>query len=142
MGDGYSDFGKRDAVGNLIIFHDGIETSSSDGKFHDVERFREAIITVEIAEGSGDDRKLVPEIEISVDGSTWIHRATIIDTETEGDLRAVTEPIDNREYLRDNGTYVAYLQGNLGKYLRVRHIISGKSASFKVKTTGYFKAFL
>lgn len=139
MNDEYSKSGQREGVSELMIFHDGFETSNSIGEFHDVERFHEAIIIVEIAEGSGDDRKLVPEIEISVDGSIWIHRATIIDTETEGDLRAIMEPIDNREYLRNNGIYVAYLHGNLGKYLRVRHMISGKSPLFKVKTKGHFK---
>jgi len=133
------DFCKRNAVGEFVVFHEGIETFSSEGNFHDVERFREAIIIVEILANSGENLRLTPEIEISVDGFTWTHRATIIDTVTEGDLKAVTEPIDNREYLSKNGTYVTFLQGNLGKYLRVRHIISGKSVSVKVKTGGYLK---
>ena len=86
-----------------------------------------------------DEQYLKPQVQISPDDSIFVHRASIIDTNREGDLERLTGPRAEESGLFAIGTYQAQIEGHLGKYIRVVHTMtSGGSGTFKVKSVGNF----
>lgn len=102
------------------------------------EAYTEAEIVVYVGGVSGTLPTLVPEIEVSGDGEHWIHRYTIVDTETEGDLVRLTAPTVEGK-IRAVGTFGCILRGNLGKYVRLSLTVGGTSPVFILKAKGFFR---
>jgi hypothetical protein len=98
----------------------------------------EASIVVVVGTVTGTSPTLAPVIQISHDGTNWASRRVIVDTATQGSLTRLTAPTVEGK-IKTAGTYRAYIQGNLGKYLRIFWDVGGTSPSFPVTAYGVFK---
>ena len=119
-------------------FFNGTLTATWTSPDFECEDYNEALIVVSIFAVSGTTPTLVPEIEISGDRANWVHRYTIVDTDTQGDLTRLTVPTVEGK-LRAAGMYGSLLKDNLGKYLRVVATLAGTTPSYTLNITGYFK---
>ena len=133
--------GTRPISGERVVTHtffDKTVTASENSAAFNCEEFSECTIVCVVSAASGTTPTLVPEVEISGDGTNWIHRKTIVDTETEGDLTRLTAPTVEGK-IQGTGTFNCQIVDNLGKYMRVGLTVGGTDPSFTVEIIGYFR---
>ncbi len=115
---------------HVVLKSSTTETNSWTDNAIDVSRYNTAIIIVDITafDRTDLDELLTLEVEISYDNTNFIHRFTIVDEENEGDL-VTTSGDPDRGKLKTTGTYTAFLNGDIGKYLRTKGTLEGTTPS-------------
>ena len=128
----------KDLVEHTFI--DETLTVSKNSAAFDCEGYSEVEIVVVVSAPIGGTATptLVPEVQISGDGTTYFHRRTIIDTETQGDLTRLTAPTWEGK-LTVVGTYNCQLKDNLSGWMRISLTLGGTNPSFPVVVKGYFR---
>jgi len=106
------------------------ETSSWTDNALNVSKYNNVVIIADITafDRTDLDELLTLEVEISYDNSTFIHRFTIVDEDNEGDL-ITTSGDPDRGKIKATGVYTAFLNGNIGKYLRTKGTLEGTTPS-------------
>lgn len=133
--------GTKGSPGDVVITHtffDETVTESENSAAFNVEEFDSAEIVVYVGAVTGTTPTLVPEVEVSGDDTRWIHRYTIVDTDTQGSLTRLTVPTVEGK-IKATGTFGCLLKGNLGKQIRIGLTVGGSNPSFPVEIIGYFR---
>ena len=127
-------------VNNNNTTLDNAVTISASGDSEDTVDtvdFNEALIVVDVTAKTGGTPTLVPEVQISLDGTNFVHRWTIIDEEDLAsyvDLTRTTAPT-NEGKIGTEGQYVAMLKGQLGTSLKINYTLGGTGTpTFDVTT--------
>ena len=116
------------------------ETASWTDSGVDVSKYSECYLHIDITafDRTDLDELLTLEIEISHDNSTWIHRYTVVDEVNAGDNVTVTGDPD-RGKIKATGDYHCFLQGGLGRYMRIKGTLEGTTPSVTLSVIGNFK---
>lgn len=118
----------------VIITNDVTLTATVNSDSIDVPEWaKHAFVSVAVSGVSGSTPTLVPEIEVSPDDTSFHHRHTIIDPNTEGDLTRTTAPTVEGK-IQDNGEFEAFIDYHLGVFLRLLYTIGGTTPAFTVTT--------
>ena len=128
------------AMSHAHTFFDKTVTASENSGSLYVGGFEEVEIVVVVSApiGGSSTPTLVPEVQISGDGTTYFHRRTIIDTETEGNLTRLTAPTWEGK-LTVAGTYNCQLRNNLSEWMRIAVTLGGTNPSFPTVIKGFFR---
>jgi len=130
---------RPDKITEHIFFTKTVTINENSPEF-DVSEFEEATIIVRVsAIGGTNTPTLVPEIEISGDKLYWVHRATIIDPYTQGDLVRLTAPTWEGKIINTNNIYNCQIRGNFANWMRVGLTLGGTNPSFTLTVKGYFR---
>lgn len=119
-------------------FFGTVVTADINSGVVDVSRYDEATVIVVVSAASGTTPTLVPEVEVSGDGTNFVHRCTIIDPYTQGSLTRTTVPTVEGK-IQATGVFNCQLTGNLCRYMRLGLTVGGTTPSFTIVATGYFR---
>jgi hypothetical protein len=106
----------------------------------DVRKYQSCIIHVDITafDRGNSDELMVLDVEWSPDdGTTWLHRQTVVDEVTAGDITTTTGDAD-RGKIKATGDYIVRITDNLGNYIRLNGTISGTTPSVTMSAAGSF----
>lgn len=125
-------------IERVLTLYNGVVSADGAGSAKETLLREKATVIVNVTAASGTTPTLVPTIEISKDNSVWHHRGVVIDHETAGVLTRTTVPTVEGK-LQTTGQYQLFLDGHLGKYMRVNFAVTGTSASFTVLVEAYLR---
>ena len=116
------------------------ETSTFQTTGVSISDYNEAYIHVDITafDRTTGDELLVLEVEVSNDNTTWVHRQTVVEEETAGDVTTVTGDAD-RGKIKATGDYIVFIKGGLGMYIRLNGTLAGTTPSVTYSAIGTFK---
>jgi hypothetical protein len=121
-----------------VLFFEGTLVASHITEVVRAAGYDELLLVATVGAVSGTIPTLVPAIEISGNNAEFVHRHTLIDPLTEGNLTRLTVPTVEGKIL-GTGRYLALVEGNLAEYVRINCTLGGTSPSFRVTLRGYFK---
>lgn len=105
-----------------------------------VAKYNEAYIHVDITafDRTTGDELLVLDVEVSHDNTTWVHRQTVVDEVTAGDNTTLTGDVD-RGKIKATGDYIVFIEGGLGKFMRLNGTMTGNTPSATLSAIGSFR---
>lgn len=121
-----------------VCFCEEVLTSNYISESVRVAGYDDMLLVVTVGAVSGTTPTLSPAIEVSGNNAEFVHRHTLTDPLTEGDLTRLTAPTVEGKILAA-GRYLALVEGGLAEYVRVNCTLGGTSPSFRVSIRGYFK---
>ena len=124
----------------VILQASTTETSSFQTSGIDVSKYNEAYVHIDITafDRTTGNELMKLDIEVSHDNITWVHRQTVVEEETVGDVTTLTGDAD-RGKIKAAGDLIAFIHGGLGKYMRLNGTLSGTTPSITYSAIGTFR---
>jgi len=121
----------------LTFYSASVKTASENSASQATDKFRDAILEVDVTAVSGTLPTLIVAVETSEDDSTWFHNTVLADKERQGVLTRLTVPTDEAK-ITTVTKHIAWLK-NLSRYMRLVLTIGGTTPSFTItaKVTPY-----
>ena len=121
-----------------VLFYEGTLVATHITESVRVAGYDDLLLVATVGAVSGTLPTLSPAIEISGNNAEFVHRHTLTDPLTEGDLTRLTVPTVEGKILA-TGRYLALVEVSLAEYVRINCTLGGTSPSFRVTLRGYFK---
>lgn len=126
---------QADAV--LTFYSGAVKTASEYSASQASDKFRDAVLEVDVTAVSGTTPTLIVAAETSEDDVTWFHNTILTDKERQGSLTRLTVPTDEAK-ITTVTKHIVWLR-NLSRHMRLSLTIAGTTPSFTLtaKVTPY-----